>query len=142
MGGSCSATLIVLSSQFFLKLFLFPGVRRVRSPPRDFYFMYNFWQDAGNRTRVAATASRCATNELHTSLNFVKYANGDICTIPQTVMCKNYEKDGKCDWGNKCRWAHGDEELQKGIHHHYQTSSGPSLFLQNLLLYLFVISVS
>ena len=31
--------------------------------------MYNIWQDAGNRTRVAASAARCATNELHTSLN-------------------------------------------------------------------------
>ena len=30
--------------------------------------MYNIWQDAGIRTRVAATATRCATNELHTSL--------------------------------------------------------------------------
>ena len=32
------------------------------------YCMYNIWQDAGIRTRVAATAARCATNELHTSL--------------------------------------------------------------------------
>ena len=31
-----------------------------------FYFMYNFWQDAGIRTRVAATAARCAANELYT----------------------------------------------------------------------------
>ena len=30
--------------------------------------MYNIWQDAGNWTRVAANAARCATNELHTSL--------------------------------------------------------------------------
>ena len=30
--------------------------------------MFNIWQDAGNRTRVAATAARCATNELHTFL--------------------------------------------------------------------------
>ena len=36
--------------------------------PGCFYFMYNIWQDAGIRTRVAATAARCATNELHTSL--------------------------------------------------------------------------
>ena len=34
----------------------------------DFHFIYNIWQDAGNRTRVAAIAARCATNELHTSL--------------------------------------------------------------------------
>ena len=52
---------------FFKTLFV-PKVRRVRSPPQDFYFMYNIWQDAGNRTRVAANAARCATNELHTSL--------------------------------------------------------------------------
>ena len=32
------------------------------------YFFYIIWQDAGKRTRVAATADRCATNELHTSL--------------------------------------------------------------------------
>ena len=31
-----------------------------------FYFMYNIWQDAGIRTRVAATAARCAANELYT----------------------------------------------------------------------------
>ena len=30
--------------------------------------MYNIWQDAGIRTRDAATAAKCATNELHTSL--------------------------------------------------------------------------
>ena len=34
----------------------------------SFYFMYSIWQDAGIRTRVAATAARFATNELHTSL--------------------------------------------------------------------------
>ena len=27
--------------------------------------MYNIWQDAGHRTRVAFTAARCAINELH-----------------------------------------------------------------------------
>ena len=52
------------------KITLFvPRVWRVRSLPQDFYFMYNIWQDAGKRTRVAATAARCATNELHTSPN-------------------------------------------------------------------------
>ena len=35
--------------------------------------MYNILQDAGNQTRVAATAARCATNELHTSLNLFLY---------------------------------------------------------------------
>ena len=29
--------------------------------------MYNIWQDAGIRTRVAATAAKCATNELHST---------------------------------------------------------------------------
>ena len=32
-------------------------------------FMYNIWQDAGIRTRYAATSARYATNELNTSLN-------------------------------------------------------------------------
>ena len=32
--------------------------------------MYNIWQDAGIRTRVAATAASWATNELHTSLRY------------------------------------------------------------------------
>ena len=53
----------------FLKLFLFPGLRRVHSPSRIFTLCrYNIWQDAGIRTRVAANAAKCATNELHTSL--------------------------------------------------------------------------
>ena len=66
--------LYILSLEhYFFKLFLFPGLRRVRSSPRDFYYMYNIWQDAGtgNQTRAAATAARCATNELHTSLNII-----------------------------------------------------------------------
>ena len=46
--------------------FWFPGSR---TPFLVFSFIYNIWQDAGIRTRVAATAARCATNELHTSLN-------------------------------------------------------------------------
>ena len=45
----------------FLYSFLFPGLRKVRSPIRVCYFMFN-------RTRVAATAARCPTNELNTSL--------------------------------------------------------------------------
>ena len=44
---------------FFKTLFV-PRVRRVRSPTRDFYFMYNIWQAAENRTRVTATAARCS----------------------------------------------------------------------------------
>ena len=49
-------------------LFLFPGSR---PPSQDFYFMYNIRQDAGNRSRVPATAARCATIELHTSLRAI-----------------------------------------------------------------------
>ena len=57
---SCALLHIYL---LFLKLFLFPGSH---TPSRGFYFMFNIWQDAGNRTRVAATVASCATNELHT----------------------------------------------------------------------------
>ena len=47
--------------------FFLPGLRRVRSPSRVYkYFMNNIWQDAGTRTWLAATAVRCATNELNT----------------------------------------------------------------------------
>ena len=51
-------------------LFFVLRVKEGPLSPRVFYFMYNVWQDAGKRTRVAATIARCATNELHTSLNF------------------------------------------------------------------------
>ena len=39
-----------------------------RTPSQEFYVMYryNIWQDSGKRTRVATTAARCATIELHT----------------------------------------------------------------------------
>ena len=60
--------------EVFFLLFLFPGLRRVRSPPRDFTLMYNIWQDAGNRTRVAVTlqAARCADmSYTYTSLDEV-----------------------------------------------------------------------
>ena len=68
----------------FFKFFLFPGLRRVHSPLWDFYFMgYNIWQDAGNRTRVIATAARCATNELHTSLMSYTLPSKDI----QLLFC-------------------------------------------------------
>ena len=55
---------------FFKPLFVLfvPRFSRVRSPSRVFYFMYYIWQYAGIRTRVAATAARCAINELHTFL--------------------------------------------------------------------------
>ena len=54
-----------------------------------FYFMYSIWQDAGIRTRVAATAARCVTNELHTSL--MSYTHllllcGFPCCQCQTVI--------------------------------------------------------
>ena len=54
-----------------LKFFLFPCLRRVRSPSRVYTLciQYSIWQDAGIRTRVAATEARCTTNELHTPLN-------------------------------------------------------------------------
>ena len=32
------------------------------------FLLYNIWQDIGIRPRIAATAARSATNELHTSL--------------------------------------------------------------------------
>ena len=53
---------------FFSTLF----VPRIKEGPLfvpSLNFIYSIWQDAGIRTRVAATAARCATNELHTSLN-------------------------------------------------------------------------
>ena len=66
---------LVLYQDFFSSFFV-PRVRRVRSPPRDFYLLYNICQDAGNRTRVAATAARCAINELHTSLGILSRFKG------------------------------------------------------------------
>ena len=35
------------------------------------YVLYNIWQDAGIRTRVAANAARRTSNELHTSLKWL-----------------------------------------------------------------------
>ena len=65
---------IVLSVyKFFLSLFV-PRVKEGPLSVQSFYFYYDdlyrysIWQDAGIRTRVAATAARCATNELHTPL--------------------------------------------------------------------------
>ena len=48
-------------TQFFKTLF----VPRVPFSVPILYFNYNIWQDAAIQTRVAATAARCATNELH-----------------------------------------------------------------------------
>ena len=56
-----------------LKLFI-PRVKKGPLSVLGFYSMYNIWQDAGIRTRLAETAARCATNELHTSLHL-------ICTL-------------------------------------------------------------
>jgi len=30
----------------------------------------------------------------------------------KTVLCKNWEAEGKCQWGLQCKWAHGKEDLQ------------------------------
>ena len=63
--------------------FLFPGSR---TPSQDYYFMYNIWQDAGIRTRVAAITARCATNEPHASL--MRYTHSQWAThIPCEWYC-------------------------------------------------------
>ena len=42
------------------------------------------------------------------------------CTVSEskqeykTVLCKHWEDDGKCQWGEQCKWAHGKEDLQTG----------------------------
>ena len=48
-------------TQFFKTLF----VPRVPFSIPGLYFIYYIRQDTAIRTRVAATAARCATNELH-----------------------------------------------------------------------------
>ena len=67
--------------------FFFRQVVKTLSIPRikegslsvpGFYFLFNIWQDAAIRTRVAATAARCATNELHTSLMIHIYPTSDL----------------------------------------------------------------
>ena len=30
----------------------------------------------------------------------------------KTVLCKNWEAEGACQWGEQCKWAHGKEDLQ------------------------------
>ena len=48
-----------------------------------FYFMYNIWQDAGIRTRDSATAARCATIELQTSLSLsLSYSSFSLLSLP------------------------------------------------------------
>ena len=77
----------IIKQCFFISLFV-PRVRRVRSPPRDFNFMYDIWQDAGNRTRVTATAARCATNELHTFQCYTcMLGRADLLYLNQKVAC-------------------------------------------------------
>ena len=57
----------------FLNTIFGPRVKEGPLSVPSFYFMYNIRQDAGIRTRVAATAARFATNELHTSLMIYKH---------------------------------------------------------------------
>ena len=57
----------------------------------DFYFLYNIWQDVGIWTRVAATAARCATYELHTSLNILVSGAGSAwCRYRNNSISKLY----------------------------------------------------
>ena len=55
-----------LSFGVLVKTLLVPRVKEGPLSVLCFYYMYNIWQDAGIRTRVAATAVRCATIELNT----------------------------------------------------------------------------
>ena len=32
----------------------------------------------------------------------------------KTVVCKNWEAEGRCQWGEQCKWAHGKEDLNTG----------------------------
>ena len=56
----------------FSNLFI-PKVKEGPLSVTSFYFKYRMRQDTGIRTRVAATAARWATNELHTSLYIILY---------------------------------------------------------------------
>merc|ERR1712216_1058480 len=43
----------------------------------------------------------------------------------KTRMCKNYEKNGFCKFGDRCNFAHGKDELRRGeraAQRHEQTS--------------------
>ena len=85
---------------FFSLLFLFPGSR---TPSQDFYFMYNIWQDAGYQTRVAATAARCATIELHTSSSICDVLPTGDSNTAMTCTLHNMESDSYSEacplWG-------------------------------------------
>ena len=72
----CPLALLKLLMSFNEKIFFFPNSFCSQGPvlrPGIFYFMDNIWQDAGIRTQVAATAARCATNELtyHIYTNYI-----------------------------------------------------------------------
>ena len=32
----------------------------------------------------------------------------------KTVLCKNWEAEGKCQWGEQCKWAYGKEDVRAG----------------------------
>ena len=71
MFENCSLRTSLSSKQKYKLLhnneFFLPGLRRSALRPGFYkYFMNNIWQDAGTRTWLAATAVRCATNELNT----------------------------------------------------------------------------
>lgn len=34
----------------------------------------------------------------------------------KTELCKNWEMNGNCKWGNKCSYAHGSHEIVKKTH--------------------------
>ena len=67
----CKAFDCTLPSVIQIYLFFVPGLSWVCSPSYRLCLLYvQFWQDTGIRTRDAATAARCATNELHTTLSY------------------------------------------------------------------------
>ena len=64
---------------FFILPTLF--VPRVPYSVLGIYFMYIIWQDAGIRTRFAATAARCATNELYTHIPHEPHTSLEGCVL-------------------------------------------------------------
>ena len=76
--------------KLFLKLFLFLGSR---TPSQNFYFIYNIWQDAGNRTRKCRESNPKVTPNgkfssietfwtEHTEYFFV----WNLCMKPQNII--------------------------------------------------------
>ena len=45
------------------------------------------------------------------------------------AKCKNWEKDGTCRYGNKCTFAHGDEDLRKKEDNMKNMSNGIPMFM-------------